>query len=45
MEQVLGEVIEFLRNLMIVAACGKETELLDVPDGIADGLYHAGGQV
>src|SRR5262245_5959800 len=30
-EQVLGEVIEFLRNLMIVAACGKETDLLDVP--------------
>jgi DNA polymerase-3 subunit gamma/tau len=30
-EQVLGEVIEFLRNLMIVAACGDQTDLLDVP--------------
>ena len=30
-EQVLSELIEFLRNLMIVAACGKDTELLDVP--------------
>jgi DNA polymerase-3 subunit gamma/tau len=30
-EQVLSELVEFLRNLMIVSACGKETELLDVP--------------
>jgi DNA polymerase-3 subunit gamma/tau len=30
-EQVLGEIIEFLRNLMIVAACGEKTDLLDVP--------------
>ena len=30
-EQVLSELIEFLRNVMIVTACGKETELLDVP--------------
>jgi DNA polymerase III subunit gamma/tau len=30
-EQVLSEIIDFLRNLMLVATCGKETELLDVP--------------
>jgi DNA polymerase III subunit gamma/tau len=30
-EQVLGELIEFLRNLMLVVTCGKDTELLEVP--------------
>ena len=30
-EQVLGELIDFLRNLMLVATCGKDTELLEVP--------------
>ncbi|HVT80938.1 MAG TPA: DNA polymerase III subunit gamma/tau, partial [Phycisphaerae bacterium] len=30
-EQVLGELIEFLRNLMIVAACGKDTEIIEAP--------------
>jgi DNA polymerase III subunit gamma/tau len=30
-EQILSELIEFLRNLMLVATCGKETDLLDVP--------------
>jgi DNA polymerase-3 subunit gamma/tau len=30
-EQVLSELIDFFRYLMLVAACGKETELLDVP--------------
>jgi DNA polymerase-3 subunit gamma/tau len=30
-EQLLSELIEFLRNLMIVAACGEKTDLLDVP--------------
>ncbi|HEY4330653.1 MAG TPA: DNA polymerase III subunit gamma/tau [Phycisphaerae bacterium] len=29
-EQVLGELIEFFRNVMIVVACGKDTDLLDV---------------
>ena len=31
MEQVLSEIIEFLRYVMIVIACGDGTELLDVP--------------
>ncbi len=30
-EQVLSELIDFFRYLMLVVACGKETELLDVP--------------
>jgi DNA polymerase III subunit gamma/tau len=30
-EQVLSELIDFCRYLMIVSACGKDTELLDVP--------------
>jgi DNA polymerase-3 subunit gamma/tau len=30
-EQILSEVIDFFRNLMLVVACGKDTELLDVP--------------
>jgi DNA polymerase-3 subunit gamma/tau len=30
-EQVLGELIDFFRYLMLVAACGQDTELLDVP--------------
>ncbi len=30
-EQLLSELIDFLRNLMLVAACGNQTELLDVP--------------
>jgi DNA polymerase-3 subunit gamma/tau len=30
-EGVLSELIEFLRNLMIVATCGEKTDLLDVP--------------
>jgi DNA polymerase-3 subunit gamma/tau len=30
-EQLLSELIEFLRNLMLVAACGEKTDLLDVP--------------
>jgi DNA polymerase III subunit gamma/tau len=30
-EQILSELIDFFRNLMLVATCGKETELLDVP--------------
>jgi DNA polymerase-3 subunit gamma/tau len=30
-EQVLSETIEFLRNLMIVVACGDQTDLLEVP--------------
>ncbi len=30
-EQVLSEVIEFLRNVMMVVACGDKTDLLDVP--------------
>ena len=29
-EQLLGEVIDFLRNLMLVSVCGKETDLLEV---------------
>ena len=30
-EQVLSELVEFLRNVMVVVACGVKTELLDVP--------------
>ena len=30
-EQVLSEMVEFLRNLMIVITCGDKTDLLDVP--------------
>jgi DNA polymerase-3 subunit gamma/tau len=30
-EQLLSELIEFLRNVMLVVACGEKTELLDVP--------------
>ena len=30
-EQILSELIEFFRNLMLVAACGGKTEILDVP--------------
>ncbi|MCL2647416.1 MAG: DNA polymerase III subunit gamma/tau [Phycisphaerales bacterium] len=30
-EQVLSELVEFLRNVMVVTACGVKTELLDVP--------------
>jgi DNA polymerase III subunit gamma/tau len=30
-EQILSELIDFFRNLMIVVACGPATELLDVP--------------
>ena len=30
-EQVLGELVEFLRNLMIVATCGPKSELLEIP--------------
>jgi DNA polymerase-3 subunit gamma/tau len=30
-EQVLSETIEFLRNLMMVVACGEQTDLLEVP--------------
>jgi DNA polymerase-3 subunit gamma/tau len=29
-EQVLGELVEFLRNVMIVATCGGKTDLLEV---------------
>jgi DNA polymerase-3 subunit gamma/tau len=29
-EQVLSELVEFLRNLMIVATCGEKTDLLEV---------------
>ncbi len=29
-EQVLSEVIDFLRNLMIIAACGEKTEIVEV---------------
>jgi hypothetical protein len=28
---VLSELVEFLRNLMIVITCGNDTDLLDVP--------------
>jgi len=31
-EQILSELIEFFRSLMIVAACGGQTEILDVPN-------------
>jgi len=30
-EQVLSELVDFFRGLMIVATCGDKTELLDVP--------------
>ena len=30
-EQVLSELIDFFRYLMLVVTCGKETDLLDVP--------------
>jgi DNA polymerase-3 subunit gamma/tau len=30
-EGVLSELVEFLRNLMIVITCGNDTDLLDVP--------------
>ena len=30
-EQVLSELVEFLRNVMVVVACGVKTDLLDVP--------------
>jgi DNA polymerase-3 subunit gamma/tau len=30
-EQLLSEMVEFLRNLMLVSACGDKTDLLDVP--------------
>ncbi len=30
-EGVLSELIEFLRNLMLVVTCGNDTDLLDVP--------------
>jgi DNA polymerase-3 subunit gamma/tau len=30
-EQVLSELVEFLRNVMIVATCGGKTDLLEVP--------------
>gem|GEM_PF-379745 len=30
-EQLVGEMIEFLRGLMLVSACGKDTDLLEVP--------------
>ncbi|HVX86230.1 MAG TPA: DNA polymerase III subunit gamma/tau [Phycisphaerae bacterium] len=30
-EGVLSELVEFLRNLMVVATCGEKTDLLDVP--------------
>jgi len=30
-EQVLGELVDFFRNVMLVATCGKDTELLEVP--------------
>ncbi len=30
-EQVLGDLIEFLRNVMISCVCGKDTDLMDVP--------------
>jgi DNA polymerase-3 subunit gamma/tau len=30
-EGVLSELVEFLRNLMIVVTCGERTDLLDVP--------------
>jgi DNA polymerase III subunit gamma/tau len=29
-EQVLGDLIEFLRNVMISSVCGKDTDLMDV---------------
>ena len=31
MEQVLSELVEFFRNLMVMGVCGNETPLLDVP--------------
>ena len=31
-EQILSELIEFFRSLMIVAACGGKSDILDVPD-------------
>ncbi len=30
-EQVLGDLIEFLRNVMISNVCGKDSDLIDVP--------------
>lgn len=30
-EQVLAELVDFLRNLMLVAVCGDKTDLLEVP--------------
>ena len=39
-EQVLGELIEFFRGLMLVATCGEKTDLLDVP-GEARGAFTA----
>jgi DNA polymerase-3 subunit gamma/tau len=30
-EQLLSELIDFLRNVMLVATCGEKTTLLDVP--------------
>ncbi len=37
-EQLLEDVIEFLRNLMLVRVCGKDTELLEAP-AEARGVY------
>jgi DNA polymerase-3 subunit gamma/tau len=37
-EQILSELIDFFRNLMLAATCGKDTELLDVP-GEMRGMY------
>ena len=31
MEQILSELAEFFRNIMVVRVCGDQTELLDVP--------------
>ncbi len=33
-EQVLGDLVDYLRNLMLVNICGADTELLDVPSDL-----------
>jgi len=33
-EQVLGDLIDLLRNVMIARVCGKDTDLLDVPNDL-----------